>query len=617
MRSALRGLFFSAITTFVGSLAQAQTLTTLHFFNGTDGFLNGSGASLVQGPNGDLYGTTSYAGSHGGGTVFRITTSGTFKTLYDFCSSTSSVPATGQTTCTDGSIPLAGLVLASNGDFYGTTEYGGAYGQGSVFKITPAGALTTLYSFCAVSSTGPGEPPCLDGRNPLNALIQAADGNLYGTTNGGGVGLVNCSVGPTNCNGGTVFRITPAGALSTLYSFCSQATCADGSDPAGLVQGNDGNFYGTTDYGGLANYSGGTVFKITPGGELTTLYDFCSTGGLNDLGFCADGQNPYEIGSLLTDGQGDFYGTTFFGGSGSVGIVFEITSAGAYSVLVSNTGCVTFCPPGVSAIAGAYPSPLIQGSDGNLYGTTFEEGAFNSGGGSIFEIASGVASTLYTFPCAVAPCDTVGAYPSGVLPSYGALLQATDGNLYGLAQNGGTYNATCPAGCGTVFKFSTGLGPFVKTRTSSGIVGAAVTILGTDLTGAIGVTFNGTAASFVEKSATEITATVPAGATTGAVQVVTPNVTLSSDVPYTVISKPAKPTFKPAAGTYAAAQRVTINDATAGATIYYTTDGTTPSLSSTPYTGPVAVAASATLKAIALGPDDVLSDVKTGTYTIN
>ena len=224
--------------TFVGSLAQAQTLTTLHFFNGTDGFLNSSGATLIQGPNGDLYGTTSYAGLHGGGTVFRITASGKFKSLYNFCS---------QASCTDGSIPLAGLVLASNGDFYGTTEYGGAYGQGSVFKITSAGALTTLYSFCAVSSTGPGEPPCLDGRTPQNALIQGADGNLYGTTNGGGRGLGSCTAAPSNCNGGTVFRITPAGALSTLYSFCSQTTCADGSDPAGLVQGNDGNFYGTTE----------------------------------------------------------------------------------------------------------------------------------------------------------------------------------------------------------------------------------------------------------------------------------------------------------------------------------------------------------------------------------
>src|ERR1700691_5334359 len=128
MRSALRGLFLSAVTTFVGSLTQAQTLTTLHFFDGTDGFPNTSGPSLIQGPNGDLYGTTSYGGSHGGGTVFRITASGKFKSLYNFCS---------QASCTDGSIPVAGLVLASNGDFYGTTEYGGGYGQGSVFKKSP------------------------------------------------------------------------------------------------------------------------------------------------------------------------------------------------------------------------------------------------------------------------------------------------------------------------------------------------------------------------------------------------------------------------------------------------------------------------------------------------
>ena len=218
MRSALRGLFLSAVTTFVGSLAQAQTLTTLHFFNGADGFPNTSGPSLIQGPNGDLYGTTSYGGSHGGGTVFRITTSGKFKTLYNFCS---------QASCADGSTPLAGLVLASNGDFYGTTEWGGAYGNGSVFKITSAGALTTLYSFCAVSSTGPGAPPCLDGRTPQNALIQAADGNLYGTTNGGGLGLA-APCRADNCNGGTVFRITPAGALTTVYSFCSQTNCTDG-----------------------------------------------------------------------------------------------------------------------------------------------------------------------------------------------------------------------------------------------------------------------------------------------------------------------------------------------------------------------------------------------------
>lgn len=606
MRSALSGLFLSAVTTLITTLAQGQTLTTLHFFGGKDGFPNGSGTSLVQGVNGDLYGTTNAAGSHNGGTVFRISTSGVFKTLYNFCA---------QTGCTDGSSPVAGLVLASNGDFYGTTEWGGAYGQGTVFKITPAGALTTLYSFCAVSTTAPGSLPCLDGRTPENALIQAEDGNLYGTTqNGGPLG------------NGTVFRITPAGALTTLYSFCTQTPCTDGANPAGLVEGNDGNFYGTTQYGGLApsflaTGSGGTVFKITPGGELTTVYDFCSSGGASGANggrFCADGDNPYLIGSLFSDGQGNFYGNTFYGGDNSAGVVFEITSAGDFTLLVSDTGCVTFCPPGGSAIAGAFPSSLIQGSDGNLYGTTYEEGTVNYGGGSIFEIASAGASTLYTFACeTVGSCDTAGSYPLGDLPSYGALVQATDGNFYGLNQNGGKYNATCPEGCGTIFRLSTGLSPFVKTRTTSGHVGAAVTIFGTDLTGATSVAFNGTVASFVVKSATEITATVPTGATTGAVQVVTPITTLSSNVPYTVLSKTATPVFKPAAGTYLAAQTVTISDASAGSTIYYTTDGTTPTLSSTTYSGPVAISATSTLKAIALGPDDVLSGVKTGNYSIN
>jgi hypothetical protein len=298
--------------------------------------------------------------------------------------------------------------------------------------------------------------------------------------------------------------------------------------------------------------------------------------------------------------------------------VFEITSAGNFTVLVSDTGCVTFCSPGVSAIAGAFPSTLIRGSDGNLYGTTFEEGTVNDSGGSIFEIASAGASTLYSFPCEVVePCDTAGAYPSGALPSFGGLLQATDGNLYGLATNGGTYNAICPPGCGTLFRFPTGLGPFVKTQTLSGLVGAEVIIFGTDLSGASGVTFNGTAAAFTVKSATEITATVPTGASTGVVQVVTPNATLSSNASYTVDSKTATPTFRPAAGTYTSAQSVRIIDTTAGSTIYYTTDGTTPTLSSTAYTGPITISASSTLKAIALGPDDVLSGVRTGTYTIN
>ena len=171
----------------------------------------------------------------------------TLTTLYSFCS---------QGGCTDGDYPRAGLVQTTNGDLYGTTAAGGANRLGgTVFKITPGGTLTTLYSFCSQTN-------CTDGSNSFAGLVQAANGDLYGTTGDGGA------------NGyGAVFKITPSGTLTTLYSFCSQTNCTDGAGPeAGLVQAANGDLYGTT-YSGGNNYNG-TVFKITPTGTLTTLYRF-------------------------------------------------------------------------------------------------------------------------------------------------------------------------------------------------------------------------------------------------------------------------------------------------------------------------------------------------------
>jgi uncharacterized repeat protein (TIGR03803 family) len=175
--------------------------------------------------------------------VFRITPSGTLTTLYSFCA---------QTGCADGSAPSA-LVQGTNGSFYGTTYNGGVYTGGTVFKITPGGTLTTLYSFCAQTNS-------TDGFYPYAGLVQATDGNFYGTTQNGGAN--------TRCNSigcGTVFKITPGGKLTTLHSFRG----LDGNSPNGLVQGTDGSFYGTTFFGGA--YNVGTVFKITAGGTLTTL----------------------------------------------------------------------------------------------------------------------------------------------------------------------------------------------------------------------------------------------------------------------------------------------------------------------------------------------------------
>lgn len=207
-----------------GVASRMPYFKTLHSFGGTDGVY--SSAALVQATDGNLYGTTANGGANGDGTIFRITPSGTLTTIYSFCS---------QPGCADGLEPYGVLIQATTGDLYGTTSHGGTANSGTVFRITPSGTLTTLYTFCSQSN-------CVDGANPYGGLVQAIDGNLYGTTSHGGTLGV-----------GTVFKITPSGTLTMLYSFCSQNNCMDGIQPyAALVQATDGNFYGTTFYGGDA-----------------------------------------------------------------------------------------------------------------------------------------------------------------------------------------------------------------------------------------------------------------------------------------------------------------------------------------------------------------------------
>jgi len=227
----------------------AQTLTTLYSFNGTDG---DQPNALIQGSDGDLYGATVYGGANclglGCGTIFKITLSGTLRTIHSFDD-------------TDGQNPN-GLVQATAGDFHGTTGAGSACigGCGTIFKITPGGTLTTLYTFC--SQVG-----CADGGQPTTALVQGAE-NLYGTTFYGGAQ-----------GAGTVFKISASGTLTTLHSFCAQSECSDGYYPTGaLIQATDGDFYGTTEAGGAQGY--GTVYKLTSSGTLTTLHSFdLSDGG--------------------------------------------------------------------------------------------------------------------------------------------------------------------------------------------------------------------------------------------------------------------------------------------------------------------------------------------------
>jgi uncharacterized repeat protein (TIGR03803 family) len=278
--------------------------TSLYSFTGGN---DGSGPNgLVQGRDGNFYGTTVGGGTYtnqygqGQGTVFKISPNGALTTLHSFGSvqDTSGVPL-------DGANPSAALVQGSDGSFYGTTEYGGTYtnqysgqGQGTVFKISLNGALTTLYSFGSVQDTN--DVP-LDGYYPSAALVQGSDGSFYGTTEYGGT--YYC---------GTVFKISATGALTSLYSFSD----GGGIIPSGLVQGSDGSFYGTTEYnfwgrGGVGN---GTVFKISPTGAYASLYSF--TGG-------NDGGNPGA--GLAQGSDGSFYGTTEYGGVSRAGTVFRLT----------------------------------------------------------------------------------------------------------------------------------------------------------------------------------------------------------------------------------------------------------------------------------------------------
>ena len=295
------------------SIACASNFTLLHSFAG--GSSDGADPYhiLIQASDGNFYGSTLAGGTSNGGTIYEITPSGTESVFYSFAS-----------------MPWAGLIQGSDGNFYGTTASGGTSGRGTVFKLTPSGTETVLYSFPAGSS----EPYC--------GLIQGSDGNFYGTTGANGTS-----------DDGTVFKITPSGTETVLHAFAKTGT--DGQIPyAGLIQGSDGNFYGTTYFGGANGF--GTVFKVTPSGTETVLYSFA--GG-------SDGEHPYA--GVIQGSDGNFYGTTYQGGASGYGTVFKLTPSGTETVLYSFAG---------GSSDGANPEAgLIQGSDGNFYGNTYQGGA--------------------------------------------------------------------------------------------------------------------------------------------------------------------------------------------------------------------------------------------------
>ena len=451
--------------------AQAQSFRSLVDFDGTNGA--GPQAALIQGTDGDLYGTTSDGGANLHGTVFKIAPGSKLTTLYNFCA---------QANCADGANPYGALVLGTDGNFYGTTLTGGEENLGTVFKMSPSGKLTTLRSFCL-------QIGCPDGATPFAGLVQGTDGHFYGTTESGGTSTY-----------GTVYKITSTGVLTTLHTFC-EGDCSDGAYPYDrLVQGTDGNFYGTTYIGGSV-YGAGVAFKITPSGKMTTLHTFCTESD------CPDGSEPQA--GLIQGNDGNFYGTTTQGGAGNDGTVFRLTPSGKLTTLYS------LCTQPNCADGGYPQAGLVEGTDGKLYGTTTLDG--NNGYGTVFQInREGDLTTLHSFD------STDGASPMS------GLLQATAGSFYGATNLGGN-------GAGTIFRMSGNLGPFVTFVNSAGKAEQKVGILGQGFTGATAVVLNGDPMNFTVKSNTLLIATIPAGATTGYVTVTTPDGTLTSNVRLQVI----------------------------------------------------------------------------------
>ena len=299
----------------------------------------------------------------------------------------------------DGGYPGAGVIQDAKGNLYGTTENGGntscAGGCGTIFTLSKAGHETVLYSFAGGA----------DGSFPSGGVIRDRQANLYGTTENG---VPN--------NAGTVFQLSKSGKETALYSFTGGA---DGSNStAGVIQDAKGNLYGTTQVGGATN--NGTVFKLSKTGKETVLYSFCS------VSQCTDGGNPHK--GVIQDANGTLFGTTLLGGDPcDCGVVYKLSIAGKEVVLHTFTG----------GADGANPnSGVIQDAHGNLYGTTYYGGAYNSG--TLFKLSkSGKETVLYSF--------TGGA--DGSSPS-GGLIRDAKGNVFGTTEAGGAY------GYGTVFKVS-------------------------------------------------------------------------------------------------------------------------------------------------------------------
>jgi uncharacterized repeat protein (TIGR03803 family) len=321
----------------IGSVhASTSDFTILHTFTGGAGGSNPY-AGVIRPHNGTLYGTTLTGGSHDNGVIYKQSATGTYTVLYTF------------TGGADGGFPNAGVIRTHDGTLYGTTTFGGAHDNGGVYKLSAAGVYTVLYTFTGGA----------DGGAPNAKVIRAHDGTLYGTTLLGG---------PSGA--GVVYKLSAAGTYTVLHAF----TGADGSTPnAEVIRTHDGTLYGTAAFGGANGH--GVIYKLSAAGTYTVLHAF--TG--------ADGSRPYA--RVFRAPNGTLYGTTAFGGANNHGVVFRLSPAGVYTVLHTFTG----------GSDGSQPQTgVLRAPTGTLYGTTTYGGAH--GFGVIYQLnTAGVYTVLHAF----------------------------------------------------------------------------------------------------------------------------------------------------------------------------------------------------------------------------
>jgi len=381
------------------------------------GLTEGSGpaGTLIQGAEGNFYGTTNSGGTTESGTIFKMTPAGDITLLHSFRDGS---------VANDGYGPATGVIMGSDGNFYGTTWLGGLNDAGTIFKMTPGGVVTILHSF--------DYNPLFPLGDRANALLQGADGNFYGTTTFGGPGIINPEAGD-----GVIFKITPAGVYTVLHSFGDGSISGDGATPSGkLIQGPTGTIYGTASNGGSTidnAFGSGIAYKISPSGTYVILHRF------HDGSVANDGVGPND--GLVKGSDGSFYGTTGNGGSADNGTAFKMTQAGAVTILHSFSDV---------------SNSLVEGWDGNLYGTTSGHPMSSSfDAGSVFRISTSLPTT---YPALTAPTGLAATAATGqVTLTWTASSGAVSYNIYRGTSHDGEAATPIATGVTTTSFINTGL----------------------------------------------------------------------------------------------------------------------------------------------------------------